>query len=131
LLVAAGLGAPNEHAVISLLAINGLRISEALGADIEVFELDRGHRTLTILRKGDKTVTIPLAPRTARAIDLESANASKDRPSFDPTGSAWTGTAPAASWDESSVAPESTANRTPHPPARVHHRRPRRWRPST
>jgi integrase/recombinase XerD len=34
LLVAAGLGAPNEHALISLLAINGLRISEALGADM-------------------------------------------------------------------------------------------------
>jgi integrase/recombinase XerD len=31
LLAAAGLGAPSEHALISLLAINGLRISEALG----------------------------------------------------------------------------------------------------
>jgi DNA-binding CsgD family transcriptional regulator len=28
------------------------------------------HRTLTITRKGGKIVTIPLAPRTARAIDL-------------------------------------------------------------
>jgi hypothetical protein len=32
--------------------------------------LERGHRTLTITRKGGKVVTIPLAPRTARAIDL-------------------------------------------------------------
>ena len=70
LLVAAGLGAPNEHALISLLAINGLRISEALGADIDKLGLERGHRTLTVLRKGGKIVTIPLAPRTARAIDL-------------------------------------------------------------
>jgi integrase/recombinase XerD len=70
LLVAAGLGAPNEHALISLLAINGLRISEALGADIDALGLERGHRTLTVLRKGGKIVTIPLAPRTARAIDL-------------------------------------------------------------
>ena len=70
LLVAAGLGAPNEHALISLLAINGLRISEALGADIAALGLERGHRTLTVLRKGGKIVTIPLAPRTARAIDL-------------------------------------------------------------
>jgi integrase/recombinase XerD len=30
----------------------------------------RHHRTLTITRKGGKVVTIPLAPRTARAIDL-------------------------------------------------------------
>ena len=70
LLVAAGLGTAAEHALISLLAINGLRISEALGADIDKLGLERGHRTLTVLRKGGKIVTIPLAPRTARAIDL-------------------------------------------------------------
>ena len=70
LLVVAGLGPPGEHALISLLALNGLRVSEATGADIEQLGLERGHRTLTITRKGGKVVTIPLAPRTARAIDL-------------------------------------------------------------
>jgi integrase/recombinase XerD len=70
LLVAAGLGPAAEHALISLLALNGLRVSEAAGADIEALGLERGHRTLTIRRKGGKIVTIPLAPRTARAIDL-------------------------------------------------------------
>jgi integrase len=70
LLVAAGLGPPSEHALISLLALNGLRVSEATGADIEHLGLERGHRILTITRKGGKVVTIPLAPRTARAIDL-------------------------------------------------------------
>jgi site-specific recombinase XerD len=70
LLVAAGLGPAIEHALVSLLALNGLRVSEATGANIESLGLERGHRTLTILRKGGKIVTIPLAPRTARAIDL-------------------------------------------------------------
>jgi site-specific recombinase XerD len=70
LLVSAGLGPPTEHALISLLALNGLRVSEATGADIEHLGLERGHRTLVITRKGGKVVTIPLAPRTARAIDL-------------------------------------------------------------
>jgi site-specific recombinase XerD len=70
LLVAAGLGAAIEHALISLLALDGLRVSEATGANIEALGLERGHRTLTVLRKGGKIVTIPLAPRTARAIDL-------------------------------------------------------------
>jgi len=70
MLVAAGLGPPVEHALISLLALNGLRVSEATGADIEHLGLEREHRTLTINRKGGKVVTIPLAPRTARAIDL-------------------------------------------------------------
>jgi integrase len=70
LLVAAGLGTAAEHALISLLMLNGLRISEALGADIEAMGIERGHRTLTVLRKGGKIVTLPLAPRTARTIDL-------------------------------------------------------------
>jgi integrase/recombinase XerD len=65
ILVAAGLGPPAEHAVISLLALNGLRVSEATGADIEHLG-----PTMVITRKGGKVVTIPLAPRTARAIDL-------------------------------------------------------------
>jgi integrase/recombinase XerD len=55
---------------MSLLALNGLRVPEATGADIEQLGLERGHRTLVITRKGGKAVTIPLAPRTARAIDL-------------------------------------------------------------
>jgi integrase len=54
----------------SLLALNGLRISEALGVDVEHLSVERGHRTLRVVRKGGKQVTIPLAPRTARAIDL-------------------------------------------------------------
>ena len=55
---------------MSVLALNGLRVSEAIGADIEALGLERGHRTLTVLRKGGKVVTVPLAPRPARAVDL-------------------------------------------------------------
>ncbi len=53
-----------------LLALNGLRISEALGADVDDLDFERGHRTLKIVRKGGKHATIPLAPRTSRALDL-------------------------------------------------------------
>jgi integrase len=70
LLVAAGLGPPGEHVLISLLALNGLRVSEATGPNIENLGVERGHRTLVITRKGGKVVTVPLALRTARAIDL-------------------------------------------------------------
>ena len=85
-LVAAGLAAPQDHALASLLALNGLRISEALGADIDALGLERGHRTLLVHRKGNKTVTIPLAPRTARAIDLAISDRA-DGPIFlDPQG---------------------------------------------
>jgi integrase/recombinase XerD len=70
LLVAAGLGPPPEHALIFVLALNGLRVSEATGAGIEALGIECGHRTLVITRKGGQVVAIPLAPRTARAIDL-------------------------------------------------------------
>jgi integrase len=63
-----GLGTPGEHALIPLLALNGLRVSETTGADSEHLGMDRGHRTLTITRKGCKIVTIAFAPRTARAV---------------------------------------------------------------
>ena len=46
LLVAAGLGPPTEHALISLRALNGLRVSEATGAGIEALGLS-GIRRLT------------------------------------------------------------------------------------
>ena len=70
LLVAAGLGPPAQHALICLLALNGLRVSEATGAEIAALGVECGHRTLVITRKGGKVVTVPLPPRTARAIDL-------------------------------------------------------------
>jgi integrase len=70
LLVAAGLGIAAEHALVSLLALNGLRVSEATGSDIEALGTERGRRTLAITRKGGKRAVIPLAPRTALAIDL-------------------------------------------------------------
>ena len=97
LLVAAGLGSAVEHALISLLALIGLRVSEATGADIEHLGLDRGHRTLTITRKGGKVVTIPLAPRTARRSTWPSASEPPGRCSWPPTGGGWTGTVPGGS----------------------------------
>lgn len=67
--VRAGLGSPPDHALVTLLSMNGLRIFE-LNADIDDLDTDRGHRTLRIVRNGGKHVTIPRAPRTSRALDL-------------------------------------------------------------
>ena len=52
ILVQAGIAGGRDHALACLLALNGLRISEALGADIEHLAVVRGHRTLTVTRKG-------------------------------------------------------------------------------
>ena len=69
-LVEAGLSNTRDHALACLLALNGLRVSEALGADIGDMGLERGHHTLRIIRKGGKTELIPMAPRTARTVYL-------------------------------------------------------------
>jgi integrase/recombinase XerD len=97
LLVAAGLGPPADHALISLLALHGLRVSEATGADIEALGVERSHRTLAIVRKGGKKVTIPLAPRTARAIDLAIGERCEGPIFLTRPVPGWTGTAPGGS----------------------------------
>ena len=95
--IAAGLAPSAEHTLISLLALNGLRVPEATGADIEHLGLERGHRTLVINRKGGKVVTIPLAPRTARAIDPAIGERTEGPLFLAGTGGGWTGTAPPGS----------------------------------
>ncbi len=128
LLVAAGLGPPGEHALISLLALDGLRVSEATGADIEHLGLERGHRTLTITRKGGKVVTIPLAPRTARAIDLAIGERT-DGPVFLAGTGGWTGTVPGGS---SARPPAGPGSPSPSPRTRCGTRlSPPRWMPGS
>jgi integrase/recombinase XerD len=58
-----------SHALVMLLGMNGLRISEVLGADVDDLTTERGHRVLMVTRKGGKKATIPMAPRTSEAVD--------------------------------------------------------------
>jgi integrase/recombinase XerD len=80
-----------------VLALNGLRVSEATGAGIEALGIECGHRTLVITRKGGKVVTIPLAPRTARVIDLAIGERTEGPSSSLRPAAGWTGTAPGGS----------------------------------
>ena len=59
----------HPYALACLLAINGLRVGEACGADVDDLAEDRWHHTLTIRGKGDKTAVVPLPPRTVAAIE--------------------------------------------------------------
>ncbi len=61
---------PNHAALAALLGLNGLRVSEACATNAEDLGLNRGHRTLRIVGKGNKPAVIPLVPRVARTIDL-------------------------------------------------------------
>jgi integrase/recombinase XerD len=60
-----------SHAALAvLLGLNGLRVSEACGTNIEDLAFHQGHRTLRIMGKGSKPAVIPLVPRAGRTIDL-------------------------------------------------------------
>jgi integrase len=131
LLVAAGLGPTVEHALISLLALNGLRVSEATGADIEHLGLERGHRMLTITRKGRQGGDRPAG----------AAHGSGDRPGRRGTdrwpGVPGCGRAAAGPARRRADRPQDRPPRrdrqdrhAPHAAARVHHRRTRRWGPA-
>lgn len=60
---------PRSAALVALLVLNGLRVSEALGDDVADLGHDHGHRTLTIRGKGGAQTKVPLAPLVARAVD--------------------------------------------------------------
>lgn len=62
---------PQMSALMVLLGLNGLRSSEPLQCQVEDLGTERGHRTLAVTRKGkDGKVRVPLAPMTARSLDL-------------------------------------------------------------
>jgi hypothetical protein len=113
MLVTAGLSSARDHALVSLLALNGLRVSEAIGADIERLGLERGHRTLTILRKGGKVVTVPMAPRTARAVDLAVGERCEGPIFLGPDDRRLDATPPPGSCGASPGAPGSTSGSDP------------------
>ncbi len=70
LLYEAERGRASEYALVALLSLNALRVSEAVGIDIENMAVQRGHRTVSIMGKGSKPATIPMPPRVCRAVDL-------------------------------------------------------------
>ena len=80
-LVQAGLAGGSDHGLGCLLALNGLRISEALNADIEHLGLERGHRTLTITREGGKMSQSPWRRVPPGPSTCASGNEWKDRSS--------------------------------------------------
>jgi integrase len=61
---------PMHAALAVLLGLNGLRVSEACGANVENLGFERGHRTLQIVGKGNQPAGVPLVSRTARTLDL-------------------------------------------------------------
>lgn len=58
-----------DFLLVALLGINGLRVSEALRAAVPDLGVVDGHRTLSIVRKGQKPGLTPLAPTFVDVLD--------------------------------------------------------------
>jgi integrase/recombinase XerD len=69
ILAAAARSGPRDAALALVLALTGARISEALGADVVDVSTERGHRTLSLKRKGGKRQRMPLPPAASAAVD--------------------------------------------------------------
>lgn len=61
---------PMDSALIALMGMLGLRVSEACAVKIEDYQdIERGHRVLHLIGKGGKPATIPLPVPVIRALD--------------------------------------------------------------
>ena len=70
ILAAARASTPSDAALITMLGLLGLRVSEACNVRIQdTHGLERGHRTLTLVGKGRKPATIPLPLPVAEVMD--------------------------------------------------------------
>jgi site-specific recombinase XerD len=58
-----------SQALVTLLALNGLRVDEALSRDVEHLDVERGHRVLRLRRKGGARAAAVLSPPRVRALD--------------------------------------------------------------
>ena len=62
IIIAGRADGPRSDALMQLLALNGLRISEVLTRNVEHLDYDQGHRILRLDRKGGKRAKAPLTP---------------------------------------------------------------------
>ncbi len=60
--------APSAHALICLLGLNGLRVSETCALTIADLGHHKGQRTARLHREGGKTQTVPMSHRTSWAV---------------------------------------------------------------
>ncbi len=69
LLATAEAGLPRDEALVTLLLVQGFRVSEALGIRLEQITPERGVMRADVTRKGAIATKITLTPRTLKAVE--------------------------------------------------------------
>jgi integrase len=113
-----------DHAALSvLLSLNGLRVSEACGTNIEDLGLERGHRTLRIVGKGNSRPPCRSFPEPRGRSTWPLVSATRDRSCGAVTVNALTAAPPTVGFGRSGSV-RSRCRASAHAPGRVHHGRP-------
>jgi integrase family protein with SAM-like domain len=113
LLAAARTSGPNDHALVCLLGMLGLRVSEACGTNITDLRYEAGYELLHVLGKGAKPADIPLPSRCSAPSGKPSAGASPARSCGPAPAGGWTALAPAGHSQESPTLPGSPTRSAP------------------
>ncbi|MGW8935463.1 tyrosine-type recombinase/integrase [Gordonia terrae] len=70
LTAAAAASSPADHALVVLMGMCGLRVSEACGLDVtDCHEIAKAHRCVRFVGKGSKPALVPMPPAVQRAVD--------------------------------------------------------------
>ena len=81
---------PRDRALVLVLALMGLRVSEALGLDLDGLETDRGHRTAVIHGKGNRRTRAAVPPPVIEALErVEEVEGRTSGPVFARDGVRW------------------------------------------
>lgn len=80
---------PRSHALVGLLLLGALRVSEACTARADHLGHDRGHRVLTVHGKGGTSRQLALVPRLAHALDVQLKGRTTGFVLVTRTGKAW------------------------------------------
>jgi integrase/recombinase XerD len=68
LLRAARNAGPTQHGLVALLGLSGLRISEAVGLNVDSVSVEQGYDTIRFIGKGAKAAIVPLPLPVSRAV---------------------------------------------------------------
>jgi len=89
-LAAARDDSPRSYALAALLLFTGVRISEALGANLSDLEHDSGHRVLVVTRKGGTRAKVALPAQVVAALGEYLGRATASGTEVDTVASAFT-----------------------------------------
>lgn len=91
ILKAARAAGPTEHALVALLGLSGLRISEACSLNVDSITVEQGSDVIRFIGKGSKPAIVPLPLPVTRSLRVLVGDRTEDRCCGISGADVWTG----------------------------------------